>query len=589
LDVEMSQYDLVVRGGMIADGTGAPLRPGDVAIKDGIIVALGTVEGSGTEEIDAVGKLVTPGYVDIHTHYDAQVTWDTHFSPSTNHGVTTVLLGNCGVGFAPCRPDQREAMIDVMEGVEDIPGIVMAEGLPWNWETFPDYLDAIEQRPMDADFAVAVPHIPIRVYVMGQRALDREPANSADMKAMADLVTEGLEAGAFGFSTTRVIGHRTASGEQLPVTTASEDELMTIGLAMKKFGKSLFMSASEFDTANGFSAEFRLLARVAETSGQTVTFPLLQYNEAPDRWREIADEAAAERRKSVDIYGQVVGRPVGVLYGLQLSLHPFLGCPTYEAIAHLPLPERAAEMRKPAVRAAILAETALPLDPKYPPFVRQIELCYAMGEVPTYSPAEQDRFDTLATARGVSVFEVAYDVILADDGQGILYFPARNFTAYNLDVVHDMLGREETVLGLGDGGAHVGAICDGSMQTFMLSYWTRDRDGAKLSIEDAVRMMTSHTAEIGGFRDRGRIALGYKGDLNVIDYEKLALSPPRAVFDLPAGGRRLTQDARGYVATIVSGVVTARNDQPTGALPGRLVRGQRSAPTPAAAELQAAA
>ena len=584
----MADYDLVLRGGSIADGSGGPLWSGDVAIRDGIIVAVGTVAGTGTEEIDATGKLITPGYVDIHTHYDAQVTWDTHFSPSTNHGVTTVLLGNCGVGFAPCRPDQRDAMIDVMEGVEDIPGIVMAEGLPWNWETFSEFLDAIEQRSMDADFAVAVPHIPIRVYVMGQRALDREPANSADMAKMAELVTQGLEAGAFGFSTTRVIGHRTASGEQLPVTTASEDELMTIALAMRKFGKSLFMSASEFDTANGFSSEFRMLARIAETSGQTVTFPLLQYNEAPQRWREIADAAAAERARGVDIYGQVVGRPVGVLYGLQLSLHPFLGCPTHDAIADLPLPERVAEMRKPAVRAAILAETALPLDSKYPAFVREIGSCYAMGKVPDYSPAEQGRFDTVAAVRGQSVFEVAYDVLLADEGRGILYFPARNFSDYNLDVVHDMLRREETVLGLGDGGAHVGAICDGSMQTFMLTYWTRDRVGDRLSIPEAVRLMTSRTAEIGGFRDRGRIAVGYKADINVLDYYKLALAPPRAVFDLPAGGRRLTQDAKGYVATIVSGVVTQRDGRPTGALPGRLIRGQRAAPAPVV-QLQAAA
>ena len=389
---------------------------------------------------------------------------------------------------------------------------------------------------MDADFAVVVPHIPVRVWVMGQRAIDREPATGADMRQMADLVREGLDAGAFGFSTTRVIGHRTASGEQLPVTTASEDELMTIALAMKPFGKSLFMSASEFDTANGFSSEFGMLARIAEKSEQTVTFPLLQYNEAPDRWREIADACAAERRKGIDIYGQVVGRPVGVLYGLQLTLHPFRGCPTYERIDHLPIAERAAEMRKPEVRAAILAETELPLDPKYPPFVREIHLCYAMGAVPVYSPDEADRFDNVAARRGCSVYEVAYDALIADDGHGILYFPARNFTHYNLDVVHDMLGREETILGLGDGGAHVGAICDGSMQTFMLGYWTRDRQGDRLTIPEAVRLMTSHTAEVGGFRDRGLIAPGYKGDLNIIDYDNLTLSAPRAVFDLPAGG-----------------------------------------------------
>ncbi|MDZ5649746.1 N-acyl-D-amino-acid deacylase family protein [Nitrospirillum sp. BR 11828] len=576
----MSDYDLVIRGGTVADGTGANLWDGDIAITGGRIAATGTVTGKGREEIDARGKLVTPGFVDIHTHYDAQVTWDTRFSPSTNHGVTTVLLGNCGVGFAPCRPEQRAQMIDVMEGVEDIPGIVMAEGLPWNWVSFPDYLDAIERRPMDADFAVAIPHIPVRVFVMGQRAIDREPATSADMQAMAALVRDGLEAGAFGFSTTRVIGHRTASGDQLPVTTASEDELMTIAMAMKAHGKSLFMSASEFDTGNGFSSEFRMLARIAATSGQTVTFPLLQYNEAPERWREIADACAIERARGADIYGQVVGRPVGVLYGLQLTLHPFRGCPTYERIDPLPVAQRAAEMRRPDVRAAILAEMTLPLDPrKYPAFMRDISLCYAMGADPDYAPPESERFDNVARRRGCTVEEVAYDALLAEDGLGILYFPARNYTYCNLETVHDMLGREGAVLGLGDGGAHVGAICDGSMQTFMLSYWTRDRRGDRLSIPQAVHLMTGRTAAIGGFGDRGVIAPHFKGDLNIIDYDRLALYPPRASFDLPAGGRRLTQAARGYAATIVSGVVTARDDQPTGPLPGRLVRGRRGTPS----------
>lgn len=577
----MSDYDLVIRGGTVADGTGAGLWDGDVAIANGHIVATGAVPGSGREEIDARGKLVTPGFVDIHTHYDAQVTWDTQFSPSTNHGVTTVLMGNCGVGFAPCRPEMRAQMIDVMEGVEDIPGIVMAKGLPWNWETFPEYMDAIAQRQMDADFAVAVPHIPVRVHAMGQRAIAREPATPADMQTMAALVSDGVAAGAFGFSTTRVVGHRTASGEQLPVTTASEDELMAIALAMKPHGQHLFMSASEFDTANGFSSEFRMLARIAEASGHTVTFPLLQYNEAPDRWQEIAEACAAERERGLDIYGQIVGRPVGVLYGLQLSLNPFRGCPSYDRIEHLPVANRAAEMRKSEVRAAILAEMELPLDPvKYPAFMRDIARCYAMGGTPDYAPPERERFDNLARERGCTVAEVAYDALLEDDGQAILYFPARNFTRYNLEVVHDMLTREETVLGLGDGGAHVGAICDGSMQTFVLTYWTRDRRGERLPIEEAVRRMTRHTAQVGGFGDRGLILPRFKADLNVIDYDKLSLAAPRASFDLPAGGRRLTQTASGYAATVVSGLVTARDDRPTGALPGRLVRGRRSSPRP---------
>ena len=573
----MAEFDLVIRGGTLADGSGSDLTRSDVAIRGDRIVAVGRFLGSGANEIDARGRLVTPGFVDIHTHFDGQVMWDTRFSPTTNHGVTTLLMGNCGVGFAPCRPDQRAKMIDVMEGVEDIPGIVLAEGLPWNWTTFPDYLDALDQRMMDADFACAVPHIPVRVYVMGDRAINREPATADDMRQMATIVREGIEAGAFGFSTSRVIGHRTAGGDQLPVTTASEDELITIAMAMKAVGKSLFMSASEFDTGNGFSSEFLMLKRIARHSGQTVTFPLLQYNEAPSRWREIADACADARREGADMYGQIVARPVGVLFGLELTQNPFIGCATYDAIAMLPLAARVVAMRDPARRAAILTEVEH-VDYGSRPMVRSFALFYAMGDDPDYSPPEAERFDQVAARRGVSMATVAYDTMLANDGRGIIFFPARNFTDYNLDTVHDMLGREDTVLGLSDGGAHVGGICDASMPTYLLSYWTRDRKGARLSVPRAVRAMTSHTAGIAGFHDRGLVRPGYKADLNIIDYDRLRLHPPHATYDLPAGGRRLSQTADGYDATILSGIVTYSHGTATGALPGRLVRGRRTAP-----------
>lgn len=575
----MARFDLVIRGGTLADGSGAPLFEADIGVQAGRIAAIGPRLAAGAEEIDARDRLVTPGFVDLHTHYDGQATWDQHFAPSTNHGVTTVLMGNCGVGFAPCRPAEREKMIDVMEGVEEIPGIVMAEGLPWNWETFPEFLDALSKRQLDADFGVAVPHIPVRVYVMGERAIRREPARSDDIRQMAALVREGMEAGAFGFSTSRVIGHRTAGGEQLPVTTASEDELLAIALAMRSVGKGLFMSASEFDTANGYSAEFRMLQRIAEHSGQTVTFPLLQYNEAPGRWREIADACAAARRGGADMYGQVVGRPVGVLLGLELSRHPFLGCPTYEALASLPLAARVAAMRNDATREAILAEVELPPPTPMAAFTRQFHLFYPLGAVPDYTPPASDRLDEIARRRGISPAEVAYEALLAHDGHGILYFPARNYSEYHLDAVYEMLQREDTVLGLGDGGAHVGSICDASMQTYLLSYWTRDRVGPKLDIPQAVHAMTGRTATIAGFRDRGLLRTGYKADLNVIDYGRLGLHAPHPTYDLPAGGRRLSQTAEGYVATIVSGSVTFREGRPTGALPGRLVRGAQ--PTPA--------
>jgi N-acyl-D-aspartate/D-glutamate deacylase len=574
----MAAFDLVVRGGLVVDGTGAAAFEADIGITGGRIVGIGKNLAAGADEIGAHGKLVTPGFVDIHTHYDGQATWDAHFSPSTNHGVTTVLLGNCGVGFAPCRPDQRATMIEVMEGVEDIPGIVMAEGLPWNWETFPSFMDALEQRRMDADFAVAVPHIPVRVYVMGQRAINREPATGHDMRRMAEIVKEGMQAGALGFSTTRVIGHRTASGDQLPVTTASEDELMTIALTMKGLGKGLFMSASEFDTGNGFSSEFQMLERIAQRSGQTVTFPLLQYNEAPDRWREIAEACGAARAQGHDMYGQVVGRPVGVIFGLELSRHPFQGCPSFDAIAHLPHAARVRKMMEPETRSAIIAEAQIATDDATTLGGRRFDLFYAMGETPNYAPPETERFDHVAARRGVSMAEVAYDTLMSQSGWGLIYWPARNYTAYTLDVVYEMLRRTDTVLGLGDGGAHVGAICDASMQTFLLSYWTRDRVGPKLSIPEAVRMMTSETAAIAGLNDRGQIAIGYKADLNVIDYGKLSLHPPRVTFDLPAGGRRLSQRAEGYDATVVSGIVTFRDGEPTGHLPGRLIRGARQVP-----------
>jgi N-acyl-D-amino-acid deacylase len=573
----VADFDLVIRGGTLADGGGGDLSRSDVAIRGDRIVAVGRFSGTGTDEIDARDRLVTPGFVDIHTHFDGQATWDTRFSPTTNHGVTTLLMGNCGVGFAPCRPDQRAKMIDVMEGVEDIPGIVLAEGLPWNWTTFPDYLDALEKRTMDADFACAVPHIPVRVYVMGDRAINREPATADDMRQMAAIVREGMEAGALGFSTSRVIGHRTAGGDQLPVTTASEDELMTIAMAMKSIGKALFMSASEFDTGNGFSSEFLMLKRIATHSGQTVTFPLLQYNEAPERWREIADACAEARHEGIDMYGQVVARPVGVLFGLELTQNPFIGCASYDAIATLPLAARVVAMRDPAVRSVILAEVEQ-VDCGARSMARSFELFYAMGDDPDYSPPESERFDKVSARRGVSMAAVAYDTMLANDGRGIIFFPARNFTDYNLDTVHHMLVREETVLGLGDGGAHVGGICDASMPTYMLTYWTRDRRGPRLSLPWAVQAMTSHTAGIAGFHDRGLVRPGYKADLNVIDYDRLRLHAPHATYDLPAGGRRLSQTAEGYDATIVSGVMTYRHGVATGALPGRLVRGRCAAP-----------
>ena len=571
-------YDIVIRGGTVIDGSGGEPFLADVAVKDGVIAVVGTVEGQGAEDIDATGYIVTPGFVDIHTHYDGQVTWDNHLSPSSGHGVTTVLMGNCGVGFAPCLPQQREVMIDVMEGVEDIPGVVMAEGLPWKWETFPEYMDFLETRAMDVDFGVQVPHIPIRVYVMGDRGVRREPARPADIAMMRSLVKEGMEAGAMGFTSSRSIGHRTASGDVVPSTTASEDELIGITLALKDVGRGMIHTATDFDLSNGVSSEFMLLRRVSETTGRPVFYPLLEYPDTPDAWRQINAQTRKANEEGAQMYGQVVSRPVGVLYGLELSTNPFSGSKTYQAIRHLPLAERVAKMRDPEVRAAILADEPYLADERVLRMSRSITEMYPMGDPPNYSPAYEDRFDVKAGVLGVDPFALAYDYLLQDEGRAIIYSPVRNFSKFNLDVVRDMLLSEGTIIGLGDGGAHLGRICDGSMPTFLMTYWTRDREGARLELPWVIRKLTSEPAEIIGWRDRGRIRAGFKADINVIDYDNLRLHPPHAVYDLPAGGCRLQQKADGYVATILSGTVTFRHGVATGALPGRLLRGERALP-----------
>ena len=572
------KYDLVIRGGTVADGSGAETFEADVAIRNGVIVEVGKTLGAGVEEIDARGRLVTPGFVDIHTHYDGQVTWDNRLSPSSGHGVTSVLMGNCGVGFAPCLPSQRDIMVEVMEGVEDIPGIVMAEGLPWNWETFPQYLDAIEARHTDVDFAAQIPHCALRVYVMGQRGVDREPANSDDIKRMAAIVREAVAAGAFGFSTSRVAGHRTAGGEVIPSTTASEDELTAIALSMKDVGAGIFQTAAEFDLSNGFSAEFAMLKRLGKISGRPVHFPLLEYRENPEGWKQVVNACAEARADGVEMYGQVCARPVGLLYGLELSCHPFIGCASYRAIAKMPLAERVAALRDPALKARILSETPEHLDKRVLALSRSVEDMYRMGEPPDYAPPASERLENIAKRTDTTALSVAYDIMLEHDGRGIIYHPARNYFFQSLDAVMDMLQRPETVVGLGDGGAHLGRICDGSISTFMLTYWTRDRVGKRLSVPWVVKALTHDTARIGGFGDRGLLKPGYKADVNVIDYDKLTLHAPFAAHDLPAGGCRLFQKADGYTATILSGAITYRDGTPTGALPGRLVRHQRSAP-----------
>ena len=580
----MAEFDLVVRGGTIIDGSGGDARAGDVALRDGKIAQVGRVLGAGTEEIDAKGMIVTPGFVDIHTHYDGQITWDERLQPSSLHGVTTVVMGNCGVGFAPCRPDQRDLLIRVMEGVEDIPGIVMAEGLPWSWESFPQYLDAIERRHADVDFAAQVPHAPVRVFTMGQRGADREPAQAGEIARMAAIVAEGVAAGALGFSTSRSILHRLKDGRLAPTITVNEDELRGIALGLRALGKGVLQFIDDFNDAMAEgSAALAMWRRLSEISGRPVSFNLAQNPFwEPGMWRRILEFVAAANRDGLTMKAQVCNRPIGGNFGLECSTHAFAFSPSFRALEGLSTADKVAAMRSPELRARLLAETPDDPNPRLVAMARDFDRMYRLGDPPNYSPKAGDSIGAAARRRGIPALEYAYDALLEGGGTTLLYYPLTNFQYGNFDEIHDMITHPCTVQGIADGGAHLGMICDASAPTHLLVHWTRDRsDGARLPLSWAVRELTRATAAVVGLDDRGLVAPGYKADLNVIDYDRLRLYPPHVQSDLPAGGRRLMQKADGYVATVVSGAVTYREGTPSGALPGRLIRGTR-APPPAA-------
>ena len=577
----MADFDVVVRRGTIADGSGGDLFEGDVAISDGRIAQVGTVLGSGAEEIDARGLLVTPGFVDIHTHYDGQITWAERLQPSSGHGVTTVVMGNCAVGFAPCRPDQHELMIRVMEGVEDIPGVVMAEGIPWKWETFPEYLDFIEQRHADVDFAAQVPHAPVRIYVMGNRGADREPAMARDIDQMAAIVKEGVEAGALGFSTSRSILHRLKDGQLAPTITANEDELLGIARGLKEAGTGVLQFIDDFnDAMSDASASLAMWRRLCRESGRPVSFNLAQNPFwEPGLSQHVLAFIAEANNDGLQMKAQVCNRPIGALFGLECSTHPFAFSPTFRAISHLPPAARIAELRTAAVRARLLAEE--PSDPnmRLVEWVRDFDHMYPLGDPPNYSPGPEDSIGARARRLGIPALEHVYDVLLENDGRSVIYFPITNFRLGNFDELFEVITHPHSVQGIADGGAHLGMICDASAPTHMLTHWTRDRtDGPRLPIAWAVQQLTSKTAAVVGLDDRGLLKPGYKGDLNAIDYGRLRLHPPHVVYDLPAGGRRIMQKADGYAATIVSGEITYRDGEATAALPGRLIRGTRPAP-----------
>ncbi len=574
-----AEFDLVIRGGTVIDGSGGAPFEADVAVSGDRIVAVGHFSGSGREEIGAKGIAVMPGFVDIHTHYDGQVTWEDRLTPSSAHGVTTVVTGNCGVGFAPCRVEDHDRLIRLMEGVEDIPGIVLTEGVPWTWETFPEYLDSVEARPHDADIAAQLPHSALRVYVMGQRGADREQATEADLERMAELAREAMLAGAIGFGTSRTVNQRTSDGDPVFSRDAAESELRAIALALKSVGRGVLQVVPNFK--GSISEEMAMYRRLVEVSGRPMSISVAQRHQTgTEEWRQVMELIEEANAAGVPLRAQVIGRPTGGFLGFELTTHPFSTHPSYQPIANLPLAEKVRVLRQPEFRKRLLSET--PADPTDPmtAYKGQFAHMYPLGDPPNYEPAPETSVVALARQRGISPEEVAYDLLLERDGHAMLYIPMSNYAYGNLGPALAMMKDRNSVLGLGDGGAHCGFICDASYPTFMLTYWVRDRAGDRLSLPWVVKALSRDTAAAVGLEDRGIVAPGYKADLNIIDTDRLHLAAPEVVYDLPAGGRRLTQRADGYEATIVNGMVSYRDGAPTGKLPGRLVRGAQAGSLP---------
>lgn len=571
-------HDLVIRGGTVVDGNGGPPRQADVAVDDGIITAVGRDVGAGRRTIDADGLVVTPGVVDVHTHYDGQVTWDPEVTPSSWHGVTSVVMGNCGVGFAPVRAGAEEWLVQLMEGVEDIPGTALTEGITWGWETFPEYLSALEGMGRSVDVGTQVPHGAVRAYVMGERGARNEPATAEDIQAMAAIVAEGIAAGALGFSTSRTIVHRAVDGEPVPGTFAAEDEIFGIGRALGDLGTGVFEMAPAGAMGEDLAAperEVELMRRLSAAIRRPVSFALLQVDAAPDQWRDILRLAAEANAEGADLRPQVAGRALNILVGFQ-TFHPFSKRPSYQAIADLPLAERIRHLERDEVRAAILSEHV------EDPLMTMIGMggtshMFPLGEPPDYEPTPDKSVAAIAAREGRPEEEVLYDLMLRHDGRELVLYTLGGYSHGSLDDMKEMLLHPNAALGLSDGGAHCGVICDASAPTFMLSHWARDRaDG--LPLETVVRKMTRDTARLYGLGDRGVVAAGFKADLNLVDLEHLDLRLPEMVHDLPSGARRLIQKADGWKATICAGEVTVEDGEHTGARPGRLVRGARPVP-----------
>jgi N-acyl-D-aspartate/D-glutamate deacylase len=560
--------DLIIRNGRVFDGSGGPDRELDVGIQGGVIAALGRDLGEALEVIDAGGMIVTPGFIDIHSHLDGNATWEHRLKPNSGHGITTTIFGNCGVGFAPCGPAHRDFNVALMEGVEDIPADLLEAGLDWSWESYPEYLAALAARSFDMDIGGLVPHSCLRVYVMGERAIQGEPATARDIAAMAELVTDAVRAGAMGVGSTRLVGQKTRSGIPAPSLGATLDEYLGLGRALTNAGRGVLQIAPEFNQYPRAEEELEMILQVARETGCPVTYSLKQTNDFPEGWRGMLERTEMANRSGLTVCPQVLGRPTGAIITWDANRHPFSGCPTYEEIADLGIDARLERLREPEIRTAIIEEAT-----RNPGgFARHFPRMFAVGDTLDYEPAEEDSVVAIADRKGVPVAPLLYDALMADDGRGILLLTSGNYAQFSLDPALAMMRYPRSLPGLGDGGAHCTVICDASATTSMLTLWTRDRTrGERLPVPLVIEKLTSLPAGFYGLKDRGRIEVGLRADLNVIDYQHLELEKPRMIYDLPAGARRLVQSACGYVATLVAGEPVYLNDAFTGALPGRLV------------------
>jgi len=583
----MRVYDLKIVGGTLVDGTGNDRYAGDVGITDGKIVDVGQCDGSAAETIDASGAIVTPGFVDIHTHYDGQISWDEELAPSSIHGVTTCAMGSCGVGFAPVRPTDHAKLVELMEGVEDIPGTALSEGISWGWESFPEYMDVLDRMPHTIDFLAHVPHDALRVYVMGKRAVHDEAATAEDIAEMRRLLRESLEAGAIGFSTGRSDNHRSAVGDWTPASEADGKELAGIAEAFQGLGYGVLQAVSDFNVLHGddhFDAEWDVLEQMLNAAGgRPMSVSTMQRDHSPEQWKWILDRASKANEKGFEVRCQVGARGIGVMLGLQATFHPFMGFPSYKAISQLPLAGRVKAMRDPELKARMVEDKSEPvagdgsmLPPLADYFLSNLDMVamrlFRLGEKPNYEPSPSESFGAAAMSRGEPVLSLIYDAMLEQDGKALLYFPVYNYAGMNLDAVHEMLTHPLALPGLSDGGAHVGTICDASFTTFLMTHWARDREHGRIPIERIIQMQAHDTSRFLGLRDRGRLAPGLRADINIIDFDNLELLHPTMLKDLPAGGQRLMQHANGYIATLVNGQAITKDGKLTGARPGRLVR-----------------